>query len=106
MCRLHCRTPCPWPLSCACPTQVAADELLREGLAQGAVAVPGDVGVAVEVALFQASGGLTRDYKAKFRSLVFNLKDVANPDLRARVLQVRARVCACHLRGCSAPALR
>lgn len=36
-----------------------------------------------------AAGGLSKEYKTKFRSLVFNLKDVNNPDLRARVLQVR-----------------
>ena len=37
------------------------------------------------------TGGLSKEYKTKFRSLVFNLKDVNNPDLRARVLQV----CVC-----------
>ena len=31
---------------------------------------------------------VSKEYKVKLRSLVFNLKDVANPDLRARVLQV------------------
>jgi len=35
------------------------------------------------------AGGLSKEYKTKFRSLVFNLKDANNPDLRARVLQVR-----------------
>lgn len=124
--------------------QVAADELKREGVDAASIAVPGDVGVAVELALFKANGegegwgrrprrgpvkqpasrfsapwpwfcspvahlldlqpflllvaccppppsagGLTKEYKSKFRSLVFNLKDAANPDLRARVLQVR-----------------
>ncbi|KAF5829228.1 transcription factor S-II, central domain-containing protein, partial [Dunaliella salina] len=33
------------------------------------------------------AGGLSKEYKTKFRSLVFNLKDANNPDLRARVLQ-------------------
>ncbi len=35
-----------------------------------------------------AAGGLTKEYKNRLRSLIFNLKDVANPHLRARVLQV------------------
>ncbi len=46
------------------------------------------------LALFAASlclcispGGLSNDYKAKFRSLIFNLKDPNNPELRARVLR-------------------
>lgn len=38
-----------------------------------------------------SAGGLTKEYKARFRSLMFNLKDVANPHLRARVLQVWGR---------------
>ncbi len=31
---------------------------------------------------------MSKDYKAKVRQLAFNLKDPANPGLRARVLQV------------------
>jgi hypothetical protein len=37
---------------------------------------------------FLPTGSLTKEYKTKFRSLMFNLKDANNPDLRARVLQV------------------
>lgn len=33
------------------------------------------------------SGGLNAEYKAKFRSLIFNMKDAANPELRTRVLR-------------------
>jgi transcription elongation factor S-II len=32
------------------------------------------------------NGGVNPRYKAKYRSLIFNLKDAANPDLRRRVL--------------------
>ena len=48
----------------------------------------------MEVALFQHGGGVTGEYKAKYRSLSFNLKDSNNPDLRRRVLsgEVAAKV--------------
>ena len=46
----------------------------------------GTVAAEMEVALFQHGGGVTAEYKAKFRSLSFNLKDANNPDLRRRVL--------------------
>ena len=32
------------------------------------------------------TGNAGKDYKAKYRSLHYNLKDAANPELRARVL--------------------
>ncbi len=35
------------------------------------------------------SGGVNAKYKAKFRSLSFNLKDPKNPDLRAKVRRKR-----------------
>ncbi|GFH18779.1 transcription elongation factor S-II, partial [Haematococcus lacustris] len=37
--------------------------------------------------MFAQSRGVNQQYKAKFRSLSFNLKDPKNPDLRARVLE-------------------
>lgn len=49
----------------------------------------GDVGAAaaeVEAAMFRQNGGANQRYKAKYRSLIFNLKDANNPDLRRRVL--------------------
>jgi hypothetical protein len=62
---------------------------------------------AVETELHSWGGGVTPKYKARFRTLHFNLKDVNNPDLRRRVLsgeiapQVRASSGAmlllCHL---------
>eukprot|EP00850_Spirogloea_muscicola_P023691 SM000379S14404 [mRNA] locus=s379:16612:21277:+ [translate_table: standard] len=45
-----------------------------------------DVAAEVEVELFRAFGGLGKRYRDRARSLVFNLKDKANPELRARVL--------------------
>ena len=45
------------------------------------------VGAKIESALFELGGkAVSKEYKNKFRSLVFNLKDAANPELRARVL--------------------
>lgn len=32
------------------------------------------------------AGEAGKDYKMKYRSLLFNLKDASNPELRARVL--------------------
>ena len=43
--------------------------------------------VSIEIALLEAHGGLTPQYKAKFRQLHFNLKDDKNPDLRKRVVE-------------------
>ena len=40
----------------------------------------------MESELLQWGGGVTARYKAKFRTLSFNLKDASNPDLRRRVL--------------------
>lgn len=49
---------------------------------------PAAVAEEIEAQLYSANGGsVSKDYKAKLRSLVFNLKDANNPDLRARVLQ-------------------
>lgn len=42
--------------------------------------------VQVENAIFAQNGNINQRYKAKVRSLSFNLKDPKNPDLRRRVL--------------------
>jgi hypothetical protein len=47
---------------------------------------PADKAGAVESELHSWGGGVTAKYKARFRTLHFNLKDVNNPDLRRRVL--------------------
>lgn len=44
------------------------------------------VAVTVESALFENWGGSTGSQKAKYRSLLFNLKDPKNPDFRRKVL--------------------
>mmetsp|Transcript_3945 Transcript_3945/g.10157 ORF Transcript_3945/g.10157 Transcript_3945/m.10157 type:complete len:326 (+) Transcript_3945:160-1137(+) len=41
----------------------------------------------IEAAMFSQFGGVTKEYKAKFRSLNFNLKDPKNPDLRGRLVR-------------------
>ncbi|KAG2485897.1 hypothetical protein HYH03_015342 [Edaphochlamys debaryana] len=67
--------------------QKAADELQAEGYTE---ALPSAVAVAAEVEaeLYKLHGSsVSRDYKARFRSLAFNLKDAGNPELRARVLR-------------------
>lgn len=59
---------------------------------------PGTVAGEVETALHSLGGGVTAKYKAKFRSLSFNLKDVNNPDLRRAVLarEIDAQVTPSH----------
>ncbi|GIM16151.1 hypothetical protein Vretimale_18805 [Volvox reticuliferus] len=67
--------------------QRARDELKAEGYTE---ALPEPVAVAadVETELYKLhDNSVSKDYKAKFRSLSFNLRDNANPELRARVLR-------------------
>ncbi|KAG2425920.1 hypothetical protein HXX76_013294 [Chlamydomonas incerta] len=67
--------------------QRAMDELKAEGYTE-ALPVPTEVAAEVELELFRLhESSVSKDYKAKFRSLAFNLKDNANPELRARVLR-------------------
>jgi hypothetical protein len=48
---------------------------------------PYEVAAAVETAVFKAfKMQVSKDYKAKVRTLLFNLKDAKNPDLRRKVL--------------------
>jgi len=47
-----------WPSSRPLPTQFAAEELDREGIAADTIASPGAVGLDVETALYRAHGGL------------------------------------------------
>eukprot|EP01018_Ginkgo_biloba_P001956 Gb_22043 [translate_table: standard] len=44
------------------------------------------VAVKIEAELFRIYGGVNKKYKEKARSLLFNLKDRNNPELRARVM--------------------
>ncbi|KAL9258541.1 PHD finger protein 3-like protein [Drosera capensis] len=47
---------------------------------------PESVALDIEVELFKLFGGVNKKYKEKGRSLLFNLKDRNNPDLRERVM--------------------
>ncbi|KAI3991022.1 hypothetical protein MKX01_026206 [Papaver californicum] len=47
---------------------------------------PQTLATSVEAELFKAFGGVNKKYKEKGRSLLFNLKDPSNPELRERVL--------------------
>lgn len=48
---------------------------------------PEDVAREIEESLFQMFRGVTREYKAKYRSISFNLRNPKNPDLRANVMK-------------------
>lgn len=47
---------------------------------------PENLAFKIEVELFKLFGGVNKKYKEKGRSLMFNLKDRNNPDLRERVM--------------------
>ncbi|XP_010553193.1 PREDICTED: transcription elongation factor TFIIS-like [Tarenaya hassleriana] len=44
------------------------------------------VAVSVETVMFEKMGGSTGDQKLKYRSIIFNMRDRNNPDLRRKVL--------------------
>ncbi|KAG2422773.1 hypothetical protein HXX76_015793 [Chlamydomonas incerta] len=94
------------PPRCGNDTRDKVRCMLAEALAVGYVGGGGDsgpsslqspnqLGAAIEEALYELMGGggggggreaVSAEYKAKARSLCFNLKDAKNPDLRERVL--------------------
>jgi transcription elongation factor S-II len=45
------------------------------------------IAIEIEAAVFQTNGGVTNEYKAKVKQLMFNLRDPNNKDLRGDVLQ-------------------
>ncbi|CAI9094414.1 OLC1v1030148C1 [Oldenlandia corymbosa var. corymbosa] len=47
---------------------------------------PEDLATQIEAELFKLFGGVNKKYKEKGRSLLFNLKDRSNPELRERVV--------------------
>ncbi|CAL1408109.1 unnamed protein product [Linum trigynum] len=47
---------------------------------------PVSVAVSLESVMFASWGGSTGDQRAKYRSLMFNIKDAKNPDFRRKVL--------------------
>jgi len=80
------------PVRCGDPTRNKIRDLLAETLALACSdeipeeCDPCKVAVEVEVAMFRQAGDrVDAKYKAKFRSLSFNLKDPSNPDLRIKV---------------------
>ncbi|PKA50302.1 hypothetical protein AXF42_Ash013391 [Apostasia shenzhenica] len=54
----------------------------RDGSSQ----LPENLSIKIEAELFKLFGGVNKKYKEKGRSLLFNLKDPSNPDLREGVL--------------------
>ncbi|KAH7845572.1 hypothetical protein Vadar_003645 [Vaccinium darrowii] len=59
-------------------------ELVNVG--EKAVQSPKSLALKIEVELFKLFGGVNRKYREKGRSLLFNLKDQSNPELRERVM--------------------
>ena len=66
--------------------EMATRENAAEGHADDDVGSPSDVATAVEEALYAKCGSVDKEYRTRARSLMFNLKDLHNPQLRARVL--------------------
>ena len=65
--------------------ETAAKEAVESGH-ERAEGTPSQVATAVESALYAKCGSVDKDYRTRARSLMFNLKDAHNPQLRARVL--------------------
>ncbi|KAK9806077.1 hypothetical protein WJX72_000295 [[Myrmecia] bisecta] len=78
------------PPKCGEPTRDKTRALFSEALHMAAADVEnpdaGAVAAEVETAMYFQNGGVNAKYKAKYRSLSFNLKAAENPDLRRRVL--------------------
>ncbi|KAM3282277.1 death-inducer obliterator 1 [Capsicum chacoense] len=62
------------------------DEVVVEDEGELAKSSPEDLALQIEAELFKLFGGVNKKYKEKGRSLLFNLKDRNNPDLRERVM--------------------
>ncbi|XP_074271922.1 uncharacterized protein LOC141595847 isoform X2 [Silene latifolia] len=59
---------------------------LASDLSRKTAESPESVALAIESELFKLFGGVNKKYKEKGRSLLFNLKDRNNPELRERVM--------------------
>ncbi|XP_078428094.1 uncharacterized protein LOC144700547 [Wolffia australiana] len=78
------------------------DDLLQENGLSWARLGPGEdpiraLAAGIETELFRLFGGVNKKYKEKARSLLFNLKDLSNPELRTRVVRgdiTAQRLCA------------
>ncbi|XP_062023504.1 uncharacterized protein LOC133739729 [Rosa rugosa] len=62
------------------------EEQAIQSLEQVAVQSPEQLAFEIEAELFKLFGGVNKKYKEKGRSLLFNLKDRNNPELRERVM--------------------
>ncbi|XP_044471133.1 uncharacterized protein LOC123200089 [Mangifera indica] len=58
----------------------------RDGAEQQSDLSPQILASKIEAELFKLFGGVNKKYKEKGRSLLFNIKDPSNPDLRERVM--------------------
>ncbi|KAG1679637.1 hypothetical protein FOA52_006154 [Chlamydomonas sp. UWO 241] len=78
------------PARCGDSTRDKIRDLLTDALSlavkDDANLNPAEIAVLVEDAMFAQSGEVNAKYKAKYRTLGFNLKDPNNPDLRSKVL--------------------
>lgn len=63
-----------------------ANEDEQEGFVDQTKVSPEDLAFKIEAELFKLFGGVNKKYKEKGRSLLFNLKDPNNPELRERVM--------------------
>lgn len=62
------------------------DEGVVEDKDEHAKSSPEDLALQIEAELFKLFGGVNKKYKERGRSLLFNLKDRSNPELRERVM--------------------
>ncbi|XP_006356613.1 death-inducer obliterator 1-like [Solanum tuberosum] len=62
------------------------DEDVVEDKGEHAKSSPEDLALHIEEELFKLFGGVNKKYKERGRSLLFNLKDRSNPELRERVM--------------------
>ena len=79
--------------------RVLIAEALQLARNQGVQGDPCAAAVDVEEAMYVQNSGVNQKYKAKYRTLAFNLKDPKNPDLRAKV-SMRAAIQSLHLYRC------
>ena len=81
---LDMEVPGPKEIPTAKNENLVGKEVVSEG--QKAVQSPQTLAFEIEAELFKLFGGVNKKYKEKGRSLLFNLKDRNNPELRERVV--------------------
>lgn len=81
---LDTEVPEPKEISTAKNENLDGKEVVNEG--QKTVQSPQTLAFEIEAELFKLFGGVNKKYKEKGRSLLFNLKDRNNPELRERVV--------------------